>query len=128
MIRALIRAFADDVAIVLKDILRSLRTIFSAFQTLAKATGMHLNIRKCVIIPLWDRGVFDTRRFVIDEVPELREIAIRLAAKYLGNFIGPEADILRWISQLEKYRARVFQVRSGHGGFFGLLRRYKGFV
>ena len=126
VIRALIRAFADDVAIVLRDILRSLRTIFSAFQTLAKATGMHLNIRKCVIIPLWDRGVFDTRRFVIDEVPELREISVRLAAKYLGNFIGPEADILRWISQLEKYRARVFQVRSGHGGFFGLLRRYKG--
>ena len=101
-------------AIVLRDILRSLRTILTAFQTLEKATGMHLNVRKCVIIPLWDRGVFDTRRFIFDELPEFREIAIRLAAKYLGNFIGPEADILRWISQLEKYRARVFQIRSGH--------------
>ena len=45
-------AFADDIALVLKDVGRD-RLLTQIFQDLEKIAGLGLNRKKCVLIPLW---------------------------------------------------------------------------
>ena len=121
--RHVVRAFADDVAIV-RALLQALGPIWKAFRLLASASCMELKIKKCVLIPLCEGGLFHTKRFLVDVLPELSAMSVALAGRYLGVMVGPEGDEMRWESPLAKFSKCVLQARAGCGGFFGMLRLY----
>ena len=49
-----IRAFADDVAMVLEDSSTSLQNTVDIYENFGLFSGLNLNWRKTVLIPLWD--------------------------------------------------------------------------
>ena len=50
---ATVRAFADDIAIVLPDVEHAMPTLEGIFEDLADIAGLGLHLAKCVLIPLW---------------------------------------------------------------------------
>ncbi len=50
--RCLLSAFADDLAIYLRNLLACLPELRAAFATLSRASALNLNIKKCAILPL----------------------------------------------------------------------------
>ena len=53
---AWVRAYADDTAVVLSDFWSQAPRLGSIFEAFAKISNLHLNIDKCVLIPLHPRG------------------------------------------------------------------------
>ena len=50
---SIVRAFADDIAIVVPDVDAALPILAGIFQDLELLAGLALNRPKCVLIPLW---------------------------------------------------------------------------
>ena len=49
----LTRAYADDTALVLEDLWKEGPTLANIFHEFSKISGLHLNIHKCIMIPLF---------------------------------------------------------------------------
>ena len=115
-IRHELRAFADDMAIVVLHLLRALPILHDTFHLLRRATRLRLNAKKTVIIPLWKGGAFDARRFLVDTLPGMGDAKVAYFGKYLGIYIGPDGDTRRWDSLCSKFsqRANMSQHLSSH--------------
>jgi hypothetical protein len=77
-----------------------------------------------VAVPLWHRGLFETKRQIVDSVPRLTKILIQNSGKYLGVHLGPGAAAVRWHSAKAKVWARCLDAKATNGGFFEALRHY----
>jgi hypothetical protein len=118
-------AFADDIAIGCMWVLRSLALVFQAFDIFARATALKINVKKTTIIPYWERGVFDVRRFVVGHVPSLSQVEVMDYGTLLGLAIGPSAFEHVAECQLAKLWQRTLEARAGNAGMFAALRHYK---
>ena len=49
----LTRAFADDIAMVLRDLFASFRSVAQIFEEYFLISGLHLNFGKTIVVPLW---------------------------------------------------------------------------
>ena len=79
-----IRAFADDVGIVLTDAPSQMPVLAAALEEFGLISGMEINIPKCVGIPLWEEEL-DTARAELDTVvPSWQGMPLRRSAVYLG--------------------------------------------
>jgi endonuclease/exonuclease/phosphatase family metal-dependent hydrolase len=119
-------AFADDVAFAVADVWDALAFLAVMFKALAAASGLHLNAKKTVIIPLW-------------RSPNLQAIALRAAAterlwlnvvvdlvgKYLGIFVGPAAEATGLQHQLREYRLRCRSISLLGGGWSQALHLHR---
>jgi hypothetical protein len=91
---------------------------------LEAATCLALHMGKTVVVPLWNKGIFETRRHIVDSVPRLSQVQVCDFGKYLGLFLGPGAAAVRWDPAKEKYWARCLDAKATNGGFFEALRHY----
>ena len=82
------RAWADDLAMVLREGLRSLSRLQSFFLDFEAVSGLALNIEKTVLVPPFRREHDALRVFVAAMAPCWAGIHIASAAKYLGFFVG----------------------------------------
>ena len=98
-----IRAFADDIAVVAPDVLACLPCLTQVFAEAARVAGLHLNIPKCVLIPLWqvDGGLLN--RDIARLFPQWASLKIDDKGTYLGFVIGPGAKTDSWSKPLRKY-------------------------
>ena len=83
------------------------------FKRFAEASGLTLNMSKCVLIPLVvsdspETDIEELRQKLKTEVPEMgKEIEISHVAKYLGFEVGPKAGDKSWKAPQAKYWSRV---------------------
>ena len=91
----------------LKDNIQGLQTFFLDF---ARISGLHLNVEKTVVVPLFEYQETDIRNLICRCSPDLGGVKIAAAAKYLGLFVGPGKGTLSWQEPLEKFldRARTW--------------------
>jgi len=102
-----VRAFADDIGMVVEEWEvhgRIAQTIFSEF---ANMSGLKLNLPKTVVIPLWPKGMDELQQqsnhgdFIWDS------IKISDKGKYLGFSSGPGKGHSSWDAPLKKYSSRA---------------------
>ena len=115
---ALVRGYADDIAVLVADF-GALVEIFELFDMFGLASGLRLNFSKCVLVPLaltenpeYDIKVF--RALAKQNLPS--EVATKLrinhSAKYLGSWFGPQAEEVSWKAPTTKYWHRVLEINS----------------
>ena len=84
------------------------------FEEYHKISGLELNIKKTVLVPLFPHTPLDLRAQFHERAPLWGQIGIENAAKYLGLFIGPGSSSLSWHAPMRKYldRAKVWAGRE----------------
>ena len=114
-----VRAFADDTAAVIDDYAKHLPMIAKIFEEYRQISGLQLNIKKTVFIPLWKASSIEQLRTLIKELcPGWEHIKIDSQGKYLGFIIGPGSGERSWCSPLAKYNQRIEKWKDVHCGLF----------
>ena len=81
-------------------------TLQQLFQEFADVSGLHLNLAKCVVMPL-DEGELNTFRQRLDTtIPAWKPMQIARHGKYLGFVIGPEKGDRSWQEPTLKFQQR----------------------
>ena len=86
----LLRAFADDTAMVIKDWWANATAIDSVFEEFGTISGFNLNMPKTVVIPLWPTDFETVRLKLAKRMPVWRHMRVAGWATYLGLATGPE--------------------------------------
>ena len=108
----MIAAFLDDIGMVVGELFKVLPSILLEFDLLGKAAGVHLNISKTVIVPLWRGSHVDILRELIRLIPAAAGITVRGWAKILGVFMGPDSGDMLWIKPTNKVLLRMRAVKA----------------
>ena len=104
---AVVRAYADDLVTVVPSLAGALPTLVPLFCRFAGASGLQLNFRKVVIVPLGDRSLEQVARDIAAAYPTWGQVQCRHNAKYLGFMLGPGRAELGWAAALDKAVARA---------------------
>jgi hypothetical protein len=118
-------AFADDLAATLFKLHKSLRLLAPLFQELAQATGLIINMKKTVIIPIAGSTTFSVKRFLVDCLPGWSRVIIADAGKLLGVRIGRCTDEERWQETAAKYRTRAAESKATGFSIAETVRHYQ---
>jgi hypothetical protein len=113
---SIIRAFADDTAIVIDDFFKHARLIRTIFQDFGAISGMELNIPKTVIVRLWPQDLCALQDTNASELPEWVSVEVTTASTYLGYTAGPGKGDSSWQKANQKFRDRVGLWGSQHLG------------
>ncbi|CAK0811150.1 unnamed protein product [Prorocentrum cordatum] len=102
-----IRAFADDVGIVLTGVEKQLPVLEQALREFGDLSGMSVNLPKTVGIPLREDSLESAAVAVAGACPAWGQLPLKRAAIYLGCAVGPSKEDLLWSSAVRKFRERV---------------------
>ena len=108
---AVIRAYADDIAIVLRKCHNNIGVLEHIFYEYGVIAGLRLNHGKCVWIPLTLKSKEESRQELSDFAPSWSCFSIEGHATYLGFAVGPNRGQHSWDKALQKMldRARVWR-------------------
>ena len=109
----LVRAYADDTALVLTNFWHEAPILQQIFAEFGVLSGLRLNLSKCVTIPL-DGGsleTFKTRRQL--NIPAWSTMPVATSGKYLGFMIGPGKEQSSWNGPVKKY-LNICDMGRGH--------------
>ncbi|CAK0882233.1 unnamed protein product [Prorocentrum cordatum] len=109
-----IRAFADDVGIVLTDAEKQLPVLEQSLREFGNLSGMSINLPKTVGIPLWGDSLESAAVAVAGACPAWGRLPLKRAAIYLGCAVGPGKEDLS-LETLELCGAEV--PRKGPGNW-----------
>ena len=112
------RAYADDLSAVLPRGIRELPLLVSVFEDYAAISGLHLNMSKTVLIPLFVCHHADLSQELSRRFPLWAGINVAGAAKYLGFFLGPERADLGFRKAIAKFSERARTWGQAGGGLF----------
>ena len=101
------RAFADDVGLVITDLPAQLQPLVALLSEFGSISGMQVNRRKTIGIPLWLHEGELAREEIRGAAPLWGEIPLQSSATYLGCLIGPGKSGQEWSRALEKFLARI---------------------
>ena len=125
----LLRAYADDIALVLLDYQCSAGAISIIFKEFAEISALHLNIGKTVFIPLWPyQDETHIRRLLREDCPLWRNIHIDCKGKLLGIFVGPGAADCSWDKPLKQFIRRVEHWAALHMGLHWNILSFNTFI
>jgi hypothetical protein len=117
-----VRAFADDVAVVTPDLKKHIAEAVPLFNDFGKVSGLFLNIHKTVVIPLGDETAAQLRDWLREQYPCWATVAIEGTARYLGFMLGPERGESSWDAALRKFQERaLLWAGAGLGLYFTTL-------
>ena len=109
-------AFADDIGVV-AEAWTDLSVILVEFEKFSRATNLWLNCKKTVIVPLGTyENVANARVAFENECPRSKDCTIADTAKYLGIWLGPNAESRQWIEQSTKYMTRTDRWHAAGSG------------
>ena len=100
--RTFTRMYADDTAMVLEDIVKELPVLDLIFQEIGRAANLHLNVRKCILIPLFGADEGDPQLLLRTAAPALAGMTFAGCGKYLGYWIGPDKGHRSWQQAFKK--------------------------
>lgn len=89
-----INLFADDTAIALRHLARSLPSVLALFARWKRASGLALKNSKCVVVPGAEN--LQAYRDFINGCAEAEGMLVATAATYLGVVVGPTAHCTQW--------------------------------
>eukprot|EP00971_Amphidinium_carterae_P212604 4219431-Amphidinium_carterae.1 len=104
----LLSAWADDLAAVNIDF-QSLCLVYDAIARFTLVSGLALQLSKCVLIPLGASTIEEWTVALYAWLPAghgLREIPVRLTARYLGIMVGRGSDLDLGVEAHDKLRSR----------------------
>ena len=107
-----IRAFADDVGMVLHNLHAQAPDVEKLFTLIERIAGLALNGKKCVIVPLWAYDASAIRAWLSLHVQAWTSFAISDGAKYLGIWLGLGALSKSWEEPMSKYMERCRNLRG----------------
>ena len=122
------RAYADDLAVVVADLGRSLPIMVHLFSCCAAISGLRLNLRKVVVIPLGDGGKDEVTNKLIAAGPGWGAIQVEDKAKYLGFILGPGKGECSWQQAIAKAHERAAMWAKLGLGLYYCLLVYKVYV
>ena len=99
-------AYADDIAMVLRDLWHIGPSICKLFDLVGTISALFLNLNKCVCIPLWNFSECSVRTSLRRLIPAWSNFVIRGHGKYLGFQVGPSANTMEW----DKIKSDVLKV------------------
>ena len=112
-----LRAFADDIAIVVKHI-GHMKEVHAAFESFGRGTNLKLKPKKCVCVPLgapWsDAREEVVRRLLTESAPSWSAFLIKPRAKYLGFWVGLLTKHQVWSEAANKWVSRALDL--AHAG------------
>jgi len=118
----IIRAFADDIGMVVEDFFRDGRIAQTVFSEFASMSGLELNLPKTVAIPLWPKGVQEIQQSMSQGQFFWDQIQIASSGKYLGFSSGPGKGFSSWDAPICKYLGRTRRWQEiGEGTQFATL-------
>ena len=116
------RAYADDLAMVVADLGRSLPVLVRIFGQFGSVSGLRLNLKKVVVIPLGDVDKKIVLRTLTGAGPGWGAMQVEDRAKYLGFLLGPGKAEHGWQQAFAKARDRAQSWgKLGLGLYFSLL-------
>ena len=122
-------AFADDIAAVVADFEKSLPTLAILFREFHRISGLMLQIKKTVFIPLWPLASVTSLRTLIKECSGFwGDITIATHGRYLGYQIGPGSGESSWTKPLAKYERAVAHWASLRLGLFMNTLAYNTYI
>ena len=123
-----LRAFADDVAAVVSDLMLSVPSLHTVFHEFGRLSGLRLNLPKTVMVPLFlgDRGAIAQE--VIRDRPGWGGLRVADHAKYLGFVLGPGRGCKAYDKALSKYLDRAASWGKAGGGLFATAVAYSSYV
>jgi hypothetical protein len=120
----LVVAFADDIAIATRTLLKILPIILREFRRLGHVAALHLNMSKVKLIPFWNNGKFETRRCIVDSLVDMQAAEVCLSGTLLGVLLGPEASQSVLTPAAHKFWHRAPEARGLNRNFKHSLRHY----
>ncbi|CAK0890248.1 unnamed protein product, partial [Prorocentrum cordatum] len=102
-----IRAFADDVGIILDDVPKQLPILAAALEEFGRLSGMQVNLEKTIGIPLWGDSLEEARAVVSEAAPSWSQLPLSREATYLGCAIGPGKVGKEWDRAAARFQDRV---------------------
>ena len=105
-------AFADDIAVVIRDLWCTGRQIAYLFEEFARVFNLNLRPAKCVMIPLWKCQAASLSRLLVEQLTVWRGFNIASAGKYLGVWVGPDAGNKSWNHCAAKYGSRCRYIKD----------------
>ena len=121
-----IKAFADDIATVVTDFPRDQALLARTFAEFERMSGLDLNIKKTICIPLWEKGVDDVRS-MLREGP-WKDLAVQQHGTYLGLVQGPGKGSISWQKPITKYLKRCNSWCNIHQGLYFATTAYNTFI
>lgn len=88
----LLAVFADDIAVVLRNVFRDWRRVRGAFDEIRVLTGLALQLGKTVLINFTRRGHVVVKDIACDALP----CVASGCGRYLGVWLGPDSTQARW--------------------------------
>ena len=113
----MVRAFADDVGMVLRDAKSQLPVVQRIMEEFGQISGAELNLTKTVAIPLGEQDLSRAKESLRQAAPGWEAIPVRHSATYLGHVIGPKKGPEVWASSITKFTAKA---RAWDWGALGL--------
>ena len=101
------RAFADDIGVILTDITTQLPKLAAMLSRFGKISGMIVNIKKTILIPLWPDSRENHRQVVASAAPTWADVPIDDSAIYLGVRIGPGKSGSEWETAAKRLMAKL---------------------
>jgi hypothetical protein len=123
-----IRAYADDIAIIVRNLWREGPAIAAMFELYKKATCLALKDQKCVVVPLWSYTPMNVRDMLLEILPIWSRFKVEDSALYLGLWIGPGARHKSWESALCNYQKRVEMLLTFKAGMWISCLLYRVFA
>ena len=102
-----IKAYPVDLAMLVKDPSQHLPALSRLMMDFALCSGLALNIRKTVFVPLWEAEFNQLRQDLGLMVPEWSAVQIDFKAKYLGYYLGPKREQHSFTCPLKKFADRL---------------------
>ena len=107
-------AYADDLAIISRNWRKLGRTLPSFFEKVKRASSLGLNCSKCVFVPLIRGGIDELKNQWDIIAPTWSSFAVSGYGKYLGFYVGPDADNREWIriwKEIDEVAAAIKSLR-----------------
>jgi len=103
----LLRAYADDTAIVVRNLYETGPKLAEAFHDFEQVSGLKLNLRKSIIVALSNDDNTDITRRKNLAIPRWADMPVQTFCKYLGFYLGPGKKDKSWLAPMNKFRERV---------------------
>ena len=101
------RAYADDLTMVIPDGWPVVPQMQSLMREFALCSGLELNLRKTVLVPLSCGDPEQHRPHLASAVPAWATVQLKHQAKYLGFVLGPTRGHLSFDQAFAKFRNRI---------------------
>ena len=101
------RAFADDVATVTPDMSAAGPVLQDIFGEFGRISGLHLNLPKTYVVPLWRTDLAEVQRQLSAQQPGWESLQVTDHARYLGFELGPGRTHKAFEKPLAKYLDRA---------------------